>query len=462
MDLTSVDRLDVDRVWAGAVKVLGEIGLEIANDDLAKALTGKLPLKDGRILIPADVAEHYADEIRARFGGPLETSPVAKPVLHNLPLNPYWLDPADGRIKPNDTETVIRNSKLLCQLTDEGKVCGSVAGVPSDVPAEMQFLMIYYLACVYGPHPGSWSLMHTRRAMEYIFEIADVMGLPRSVYAESISPLKFTGQSVDLALEAGQQGVGVGIDPMPVLGVSAPADWHMAWSQSVAENIGCYALFREYGLENVQAPSVRLFLSNPSACTPYFSAPQHIVALLMRRKVREFFGLATVGAELMLVASKAPDPQAAMEKMAGCMLGKVFGFGHIEGAGGLWMDEVFSPQQLIIDAEIGRFVGSVDVDVADPAGDIVSVIESGLEAGSFLEADLTLDRFGEFAWSPDLFDLASRGSWRGDHQTLLKRATEIAESKSAAYTYELNDHRREALDAIIARAQVEFGGRTRA
>jgi len=457
MDMTSVERLDIDRIWSGAVKVLGEIGLEIANDDLAKALAGKLPLKDSRVLIPADVAEHYADEIRSRFGGPLDVAPVGRPVLHNLPLNPYWLDPADGRIKPNDTATVIRNSRLLCQLTDEGSVCGSVAGVPSDVPAEMQFLMVHYLACIYSRHPGSWSLMHTRRAMEYIFEVADVMGLAKSVYAESISPLKFTGQSVDLAIEAGRDGVTVGIDPMPVLGVTAPADWHMAWSQSVAENIGSYVLFRECGIENVQAPSVRLFLSNPSASTPYFSAPQHIIALLMRRKVREFFGLATVGGELMLVAAKAPDVQAAAEKMAGCLLGKVYGFGHIEGAGGLWLDEVFSPQQLVIDAEIGRFVASMDVNVAEPTGDIVSVIESGLVTGGFLDADMTLDRFKEFAWAPELFDLATRGSWNGDHQTLLKRAAGIARDKADAYTYELTDHRREALDAIIARARAEFG-----
>jgi trimethylamine--corrinoid protein Co-methyltransferase len=448
--------LDVDRIWTGAVKVLGDIGLEIANDDLAKALAGKLPLKDSRVLIPADVAEHYADEIRTRHGGPLDVTPVGRPVLHNLPLNPYWLDPADGRIKPNDTETVIRNSKLLCQLTDEGKVCGSVAGVPADVPAEMQFLMVHYLACIYSRQPGCWSLMHTRRAMDYIFEVADVMGLPKSIYAESISPLKFTGQSVDLAIEAGRDGVTVGIDPMPVLGVTAPADWHMAWSQSVAENIGSYVLFRECGIEIVQAPSVRLFLANPSASTPYFSAPQHITALLMRRKVREFFGLATVGAELMLVASKAPDQQAAMEKMAGCMLGKVCGFGHIEGAGGLWMDEVFSGQQLIIDAEIARFVGAMDAEVTDATDDIVSVIESGLAAGGFLDSDLALDRFREFAWSPELFDLAPRGSWTGDHQTLLSRAAELADAKADAYTYELDDHRREALDAIIARARVEF------
>ena len=457
MDLQSVDRLDVDRIWAGAVKVLGEIGLEIANDALARDLAGKLDLQDGRARIPADLAEHYADEIRTRFGGPLDVAPVGRPVLHNLPLNPYWLDPADGRIKPNDTETVIRNTRLLSQLTDEGLVSGSVGGVPSDVPAEMQFLMVHYLSCVHNRHPGCWSLMHTRRAMEYIFEVADVMGLAKSIYAESISPLEFTGQSVDLAIEAGRQGVIVGIDPMPVIGVTAPADWHMAWSQSVAENVGSYILFRECGIENVQAPSVRLFLSNPSACTPYFSAPQHLIALLMRRKVREFFGLATVGCELMLVASKAPDQQAAMEKMAGCMLGKVYGFGHIEGAGGLWMDEIFSPQQLIIDAEIARFVGDMDVAVSESEQDIVAVIEQGLAAGGFLDADLTLDRFKEFTWGPELLDLAPRGVWTGDHESLLKRAAELAEAKAAAYTYELTDHRREALDAIIARARAEFG-----
>ena len=457
MDFSSVNQLDVGRVWEGAVRILGEVGLEVASERLAGELGGKGMLVDGRARIGGDVAEAYADEIREQFGGPLDVAPVGRPSMYNLPLNPYWLDPADGCIKPNELETVIRNTKLVYQLTAEGLVGGAVAGVPQDVPAEMQFLTVYALSCIYSPNPGSWSLMHSQRAMEYIFAVADVMGLPKGVYAEPVSPLRFGGQSVDLAIEAGRQGVGVGVDPMPVLGVTAPADWHMAWSQSVAENLGCYILLRECGIEGVGAPSMRLFIPNPTACTPYFTSPKHIIALLMRRKVREFFGLSTVGGELMLTTSKAPDAQAVMEKMAGCLLGKLYGFGHLEGAGSLWMDEVFSPQQLMIDVEIARFVGSMTADVAEPTDDIVSIMEDGIAAGGFLDADLSLDRFRQFAWQTDLFDLAPRGAWSGDHETLLKRATQLAASKAADYTYELTGDRRDAIDAILARARAEFG-----
>ncbi len=457
MDSVSVDRLDVDRIWSGALKVLGEVGLEIGGSVISQALAGKSLRRDGRVRIPAKMAESYADEIRQRFGEDTSASAVTRPKIYNLPLNPYWLDPADGHIKPNDTETVIRNTRLVRQLAAEELVGGSVAGVPSDAPAEMQFLMVNYIDCITNPTPGSWSLMHSRRSMEYIFEVADVMGLSKSIYAEPISPLKFGGQSVDLAVEFGRKGLWIGVDPMPVLGVTAPGDWHMAWSQSVAENLGAYVIFRECGIEGVQPPSFRLFPPNPSACTPYFSSPRHIMALLMRRKVREFFGLSTNGGELMLVASKAPDQQAAIEKTAGCVLGKVHGFAHLEGAGMLWMDEIFSPQQFMIDIEITHFVESVGCNLTEPEADIVSVMEQGLESGGFLSSDLALDRFREFAWESSLFDLSPRGSWKGDSQSFLDHAAQLAQAKTAAYTYELTDHRREALDAIIARARAEFG-----
>ena len=46
---------------------------------------------------------------------------------------------------------------------------------------------------------------------------------------------------------------GVITDPMPVLGVTAPADLHAAWAQSVAENIASYSFWRICGCERVDA-----------------------------------------------------------------------------------------------------------------------------------------------------------------------------------------------------------------
>jgi trimethylamine:corrinoid methyltransferase-like protein len=268
-----------------------------------------------------------------------------------------------------------------------------------------------------------------------------------------ISPLRFGGASVRVAFEwlDRDPDLAIGIDPMPNLGVTAPADWHLGWAQSVAENMGSYILFREAGFEHVGLPSFRLFVPNMRVGTTYFSSPKHLAALLIRRKVREFFGLATSSAEFTLVTAKRPDAQAAAEKMAGAMLGRVYGFPYLEGAGGLWMDDLFSPVQLMVDLEICNYVNSLDVDLASPARDPLEVMERGLAGGGFLSDPLTLDAFEDFIWRPGLFDLSPRGGWTGP--LVHERAAEIARAKAAQYTYELADERREELERIMARAR---------
>lgn len=217
-------------------------------------------------------------------------------------------------------------------------------------------------------------------------------------------------------------------------------------------------MFRERGIERVRPPSFRLFPANPMACVSYFSAPENIFALLARRKVRAHFGLATTNAESLLVTSKAPDAQAAMEKTAGCLLARMHDFTEVQGAGALWMDEIFSPQQLMIDLEIAAYVAAMSVAVGGAAPDAVEAMREALRTGSFLDADLTLERFAHSGQKAGLFDLRARGAWDGDAQTLLRKAAVAAEEKAAAYAYELGGERREALERIMARARAEMGG----
>ena len=457
MHFTIPNDFIVERIWTDALKILEQIGLQIASKKNSDALSSTLLLKNNRVYIPSDVAEQYANEIRQRFEKTEPETPAKELILFNSPNNAYWVDPVDGCIKLHNTQAVISNTKLILQMSDEGLIDGRVAGVPQDVPGEIQFLMAHYINCVYNRHPAPWAMIQSMPLMRYFLEIANVMDFREAIVTELISPLKFMGQAIDLAFEVHDKEVTIGVDPMPIMGVTAPADWHLAWAQSVAENIGSYIIFRESGLEDVATPSFRLFVPNPTSCTTYFSSPLHIIALLTRRKVREFFGLTTRVGEMLLVSSKTPDQQAAIEKMAGCMLGKLYDFYLVQGAGGLWMDEIFSPQQLMIDIEIKHFVEGITATFDEPTQDIITVIEKGVKTGSFLAAGMTLDRFKEFIWDSKLFDLGSHASWNGDRHGLLKKAAHIAEEKASAYTYELAGDRRKALDRIIAQAKKEFG-----
>ena len=121
------------------------------------------------------------------------------------------------------------------------------------------------------------------------------------------------------------------------------------------------------------------------------------------------------------------------------------------------MDEIFSPQQLLMDIEIKHFVEGIAADFDEPPQDIVAVIKDGVQSGGFMASDLSLDRFREFVWNSKLFDLHPRAGWSGNHQTLLNKATQIAEAEADAYTYELTGYRRQVLDGIIAQAKEEFG-----
>jgi trimethylamine:corrinoid methyltransferase-like protein len=449
------DNISVERVWSDAKRILSEIGLEVANDKIAAVLQKTLPAVNGRIQVPPDLAEHYADEIRRRFSS-ASPSVLGDITIRAESLNVAWLDPADNRVKPMDTPAVVRNTRLIRQCEKEGSACGGIAGIPQDVPPEMQFIQGQYLNCLYNPGAGSWGLILSEAGLRYLLEISRAMGHSQWIGTQLISPLRFMGQSNDLAFAHLSQLDGIITDPMPVLGVTAPADLHAAWAQSVAENIASYSFWRICGCDRVEAPSFRLFAPNPSTMTIWFSSPRHLALLVARRKIRAFFGLSTTWAELLLVASKVPDAQAAAEKTAGMVFAQAKGFTDLEGAGGLWLDEIFSPQQLIIDIEIKNMVIAGAADIPPAFADAVEAVKEGVQSGNFLATDLTADRLHCFTWNPSLFNLRPRGAWTGDDRTILAQAARIAQEKADAYTYELSDARREKLDRIMASARREF------
>ena len=453
MELGELKGFDVQRVWEGAVEILGKIGFKIENPKIIRRLEVQLPVKNGWVRFPRELLEVYAQEIRDRAGD-VPALPGDKIVIFNSPFNNRYIDPETNQDKPYDCKAIAEHTKLACQLTQEGLMAGRVTGYPCDVPPRMQLLMLTYVDCIYNTAPRAHCTLNEPAQLKYVCEIAELFGLKRGLDTELISPLKFIGGSIDTAFEYIDQDISVSIGPMPILGVTAPMDWHMGFAQTVAENLGSYIIFRLAGFEKVGLPPFRLFVPNMQTAMIYFSSPKHIMALLARRKVCEFFGLSAQFAELLLVTAKRPGCQAAAEKMAGCLLGKMFGFKRLAGAGGLWLDVIFSPVQLMIDVEICNYVNSIEADFAYQQLDLIEVMEAGLAAGGFLDADMTLSNFNRFIWRPKLFDLSPRASWTGT--AMCQKARGLAEAKTAEYDYELTGQKREQLERIMARARAEL------
>lgn len=450
----NLNSFSAEAVWEDALRILAEVGLMVSNQEVLSKTKGILQRVDGWVRFPSDVVEHYAEEIRASAGPPPAEADPTDFAIFNGGVHCYYLDADSGETRPFTTESLIKHTKFILQLGEEGIYYGGVPGYPQDVPPRIQLLTSYYIRCLYVRHPGSQGLATSLDEMRYNIEIAKALGEKHVFGVEPLSPLRFIGGSVDALMEFHEPGMGAVLDTMPIMGITAPMDWHAGWAQSVAENVGGYALLRLCGVEDVY-PTFRLFLPNMATGMAYFTSPKHVLALLTRRKVREFFGLHTDWGELLLVASKAPDEQAAAEKMAGCLAGAFHGFRYLEGAGALYLDEIFSAQQLLIDIEIRDYVKSMLADLPPSHADALAEVRAGVESGCYLSAESTLTRFDEFGWRPRLFDISTRAGWSG--RSVLERASKPSvEEKAAQYRYELGGEKRQKLENIMEEARREL------
>jgi len=448
--LVDLSCFDVDRVWTDAKKLLGSVGLNVDNPRLLSAADKSLVVDGSRVKIPAPVCDDMLALLRSRSCSLPEDKTVVD--IFNNGVHFRYLDPETDEEKPWTVSSLTEHFKFILQLGVEGVFRGGLPGYPLDVSGPLQFLYSYYLNCLYNPHPGSQGLCADIRPSEYCIDIADLMGETHGFCVEPISPMNLTGGSIDVALRLYRPGMWVGVDPMPVMGVTAPLDWHAAWAQSVAENVGACILFKACGIDDC-GPSFRLFLPNFANGLAYFASPLHLAGLLTRRKVRVFFGMTVDSGELMLASSHRPDQQAAAEKMAGCLAGAMHGIKYLEGAGALNIDVVFSARQLMIDLEIRDFVRSMAVSVDTASVDAVSEVLSGIKAGSFLSSDLTLSEYGSYGWKPKLFEIGMPSA-----ASLWQRAGSAhVHERAASYQYELKDERREELERIMARARAELG-----
>jgi trimethylamine:corrinoid methyltransferase-like protein len=152
--------------------------------------------------------------------------------------------------------------------------------------------------------------------------------------------------------------------------------------------------------------------------------------------------------------AKQPDEQAACERTASVLWQAMLGARHFGAVGQLSVDEVFSPQQAVIDREIlayvARLVRGMEVrrDV-----DSVALIREGVAQGSFSGVPDTVERFRDFCSFPDLFRHWNVERWRANKEpSILGEAWVRAKEEIARSTHRLQPDQEAKIDAIYSKA----------
>ena len=158
--------------------------------------------------------------------------------------------------------------------------------------------------------------------------------------------------------------------------------------------------------------------------------------------------------------AKDVDGQAAAERMGCALADALRGAREFASAGMICMDELYSAEQLVIDRDIikwvERFVCGQDF-CCEPAS-LVDMIEAGLPTSTFLDHELTVERFRQDTWMPELFEHSTLGKWQhGGSKSLRDRAREMARAKIKASTFELDAGIQKELDRIYRKAAEVLG-----
>jgi trimethylamine:corrinoid methyltransferase-like protein len=180
-------------------------------------------------------------------------------------------------------------------------------------------------------------------------------------------------------------------------------------------------------------------------------SPEHQLYALAAADLTAFYsGSRKFGVSSAYTRANWPGYQAAAEKASAMTTGALLGSRFFMTPGTLALDEVFSPEQFLIDVEVRDHVQRL-VDgfiYREDDYDWVEQIGAGAE-GTFLAQDSTLDVYREAYWQPRLFDRGFlHGHEQGERARQLQRIRAMVRDSLASYDFELDADRRREMHRI--------------
>lgn len=449
----------VQKVIASAAKVLEKKGLLVPQVSVRNQLAAipNVTIDGDRTLFGSDFTSDFLTRYQA-------THPFSAPTKFALSTigHAHHIVDLDGNLRPITVADIEQGARLVDAL-GEWDITGSSPGIPQDVPPPLQGLAQLIAGAKFSRAYPCCALRSDLRAEEYVQECYEMLGLSSSPGVHLVSPLRFEGQEVELALHRCQvePGVSVGVGTMPVIGVSTPASVLSGFTVGMAEVLGGGMIFEALGTPVEKLGLwVNAYPFDMRHGTFLYGTPANIVCTFLERELNRLLGT-EVTAKSFNVPCQHPGPQASALK--GVFTGFMAANGKrlFSGGGSLSVDEVFSPVQLIYDREILGVVKRVSSMFDDSLTDEMLLLHEILldDSGSFLESDSTALHFRKLQWDSPIFPSRMLAQWEAAGSPMeADTATAEVRRLLAEHCYRLPDDKARCLDDIYLRATRDLVG----
>lgn len=443
---------DLESIMNDALRVLQEIGIHSEHPILREGLQawGGARLKGERILFDVDhVLAIYADQRN-------ELATTA-PGQDRFSLDGCWAclaycDPETLEIRPATSDDVIQ----MVRLWDARGIQGVVPVQPGDVPPAMVTLAAERIALQHSRHLGGQLTVTDPEEVKFLIEMNIAAERRYTLMEEiAISPLRFNDHGFDTAIRfADNEHVDVRLTgAIPMAGVTCPLDPRSAMAQTVAERLALNVVCHVFGFPYSLAIRVEPFDFQYDMIV--FGSPEWCLYHSLANQMSRFISGRINRSARFRSTAKRPNAQAACERTASALWQALHGGRQFGGVGQLSVDEVFSPQQAVLDREILHYVERVirGIDTG-PSADTVALIQEGTTAGNFIATWDTATRYRDMYHFPDIFRHWNLNRWRAEGSpALLDEAWQRAQQEIARSDFHLPEDRAREVDAIYARAK---------
>lgn len=435
--LTFLDTMDKERIFAAALEVLENFGMEILHRETKERLreAGGFPGEDGMVKIPSDLVK------RAIQSAPSNISISDRNGKAAMELGGYrsYFGPGSDLMYTLDSETGKRRESRLEDVKRAAGVCDRLenidfimsSGYPSEIPASESYLASF-LAMAENSSKPIICTAEGKRDLSMMWEVACVLreseanlsALPYFIhYAEPISPCKHPKDSLEKLLFCAEKKIPCIYSPAPISGSTAPMTVAGHVVQGLAESF-CGLVIHQ--LKNPGAPflmgmGAAVLDMVTSQCS--YNAPEYYLAYMAMVEMSHFVDLPSWG-YAGTSDSQLPDGQAVLESGFQTLLATLGGANLNHDVGYLNFGLTGCLEMIVITDEI------IELSKRLKKGILVNEDTLGLgpikEVGSqghYLTQAHTLEHLRSTQWRPELFCRDGYENWeKKGGSTLLERA----------------------------------------
>lgn len=453
---------EVQLIHDSSLKILETLGINVPNKEilhLCEELGGIVDYEEEILKIPASAMEKVLDVVRQENRAWFLREKDNKTITANISTQVRYTDYQTRTSRYGLREDNLKGFMLVDTLKNFPG--NSTIVVPSDVPEAISDLISFRDLYQYSHKPGGTYIL-TPQTAKYILELDRLMKKESWYFLETISPLSYKRDTLEIALLYTKNGGKLALGPMAMSSATAPASLAGALTMENAEILGSmfiiYAMNRQTTGYSAPMHSVDM---KTMLCS-FGSANQALFGVAVAQMCHYYgvLGMTNAG----LTDALLPDFQSGFEKGVTAVFNFLAGTRGMGAQGIVGADQGANLEQLVIDNEWIEYYNYITrgFEVSADSIGLDTIFDVGIK-GNFLSEEHTVEYMRESYLPSNLFLRESWDSWtRSGQKELLDRAHEYVESVTTGWKNRepvLEPSLCQEMDRIVACAEEEILGR---